>query len=112
MGTSASTRISIPPSFLPDDPEWKRAVGRWMLEANQGHLANTGNVTLAVLSATTTVADARVGVNSYIDFMPTTLNAAAELTALYVSSRGKGTFTITHTNSVVADRTYVYGILG
>lgn len=112
MTTSAGTRISIQPSFLANDAEWKRGLGRWMLEINQGHLVNTGTVTLVALAATTTVSDARAGVNSFIGFMPTTANAALEATTLYVSTRGKQTFTITHANNATADRTFVYAILG
>lgn len=119
MGTSAGTRVSIPPSFLSDDPEWKRAVGRWMLEANQGHLANTGNVTLTANVASTSVVDARAGANSFIGFTPTTLNAATEATGttlgagtMWIKARGKQVFTIKHTNNAQTDRTFVYCILG
>jgi len=114
MSSSAGMRISIPPSFLSDDPEWKRAVGRWMLEVNQGHLNNIGNVTLTANVTSTTVVDARAGVNSFIGFMPTTVNAATEFGAgtLFVSTQGKQTFTITHVNNVQADRTFRYAILG
>ena len=64
-----------------------------------GGLNSTGSVTLQTSSATTVVSDVRVGENSVITFMPKDTNAAAELTALYVSARTNGTFTITHNNS-------------
>jgi hypothetical protein len=114
MATSAGTRISLPPPYLTDDAEWKRALGRWALEANQGHLANTGTVTLTANVASTTVTDARVGVGSFIGFMPTTASAATEFGAgtLFVSTQGKQTFTITHVNAATADRTFRYAILG
>ena len=60
-----------------------------------GGLNSTGSVTLQTSSATTVVSDVRVGENSVITFMPKDTNAAAELTALYVSARTNGTFTIT-----------------
>ena len=43
--------------------------------------------------------------------MPKDTNAAAELTALYVSARTNGTFTITHNNSGTT-RAYEYIIIG
>ena len=51
-----------------------------------GGLNSTGSVTLQTSSATTVVSDVRVGENSVITFMPKDTNAAAELTALYVSA--------------------------
>ena len=71
-----------------------------------------GTVTLTVSSATTVVTDARVGADSVITFMPTTLNEANEMSTLRVTSRGDGTFTITHTNTAEADRTFAYAISG
>ena len=76
-----------------------------------GGLNSTGSVTLQTSSATTVVSDVRVGENSVITFMPKDTNAAAELTALYVSARTNGTFTITHNNSGTT-RAYEYIIIG
>tara|TARA_B100000029_G_C17540392_1_gene946480 strand:- start:243 stop:557 length:315 start_codon:yes stop_codon:yes gene_type:complete len=76
-----------------------------------GGLNSTGSVTLQTSSATTVVSDVRVGENSVITFMPKDTNAAAELTALYVSARTNGTFTIAHNNSGTT-RTYEYIIIG
>jgi hypothetical protein len=45
-------------------------------------------------------------------FMPTTANAAAELATMFVSSRGKQTFTITHANNGQTDRTFKYVVIG
>ena len=65
-----------------------------------GKTNNTGTVTLAVASATTTtINDERIGYNSIITFMPTTANAASELTNLYVSARNKGRSEGTRLNS-------------
>ena len=89
MAVSANTRSSLPPPFLLDINEWKRAIGSWALEVNQGHIANTGIVTLTVNAQSTTVTDARAGAFSFIGFMPTTANAATEYGAgvLFVSTR-------------------------
>jgi hypothetical protein len=78
----------------------------------EGKTNNTGTVTLADGSSTTTVTDRRAGSDSVITFMPTTANAAADLANLYVSSRDDGQFTLTHTNNSQTDRTYGYVITG
>ena len=79
----------------------------------QGKTNNTGTVTLAVASATTTtINDERIGYNSIITFMPTTANAASALTNLYVSAKTKGSATLTHSANTSADKTYSYIIVG
>lgn len=77
-----------------------------------GKVNSTGSVTLTASSATTTVSDLRAGQDSVILFMPTTANAAAAIGGLYVSSRGKQTFTLTHANNAQTDRTFSYAVLG
>lgn len=79
-----------------------------------GHSNNVGTVTLTASVATTVVDDRRTGVNSVILFMPTTANAAAEVGAgtMYISARGKQTFTITHANNAQTDRTFAYAAFG
>lgn len=77
-----------------------------------GKVNSTGSVTLTASSATTTVADLRVGQDSVILFMPTTANAAAAVGGMYVSARGKQTFTLTHANNAQTDRAFAYVVLG
>jgi hypothetical protein len=79
-----------------------------------GKLNSTGSVTLTASAASTAVTDERAGYDSVILFMPTTANAASEQAAggMYVSSRGKQTFTITHANNAQSDRTFAYIIIG
>ena len=74
--------------------------------------SNVGSVTLTASSATTTVSDLRAGQDSVILFMPRTANAAAAIGGLYVSARGKQTFTLTHANNAQTDRTFSYVVLG
>lgn len=112
MSTGAGSRVSLVPNFLVDDPAWKRSMASWALEVNQGHIQNTGNVTLASGTVNTVVTDYRAGANSFIGFMPTTSAAAATMGSMYVSARGKQTFTVTHANNGSADRVFVYCILG
>ena len=79
-----------------------------------GKINSTGTVTLTASAATTVVTEDRTGATSVILFMPTTANAAAEQAAggMFVSSRGKQTFTITHANNSQADRTFDYIVIG
>ena len=79
-----------------------------------GKINATGTVTLTASAASTGVTEDRAGATSVILFMPTTANAAAEQAAggMYVSSRGKQTFTITHANNTQSDRTFDYIVIG
>jgi len=77
-----------------------------------GKMNVTGEVTLTNSTTTTVVTDTRVGADSFIAFMPTSADAAAELAAgtMFVSSRGKQTFTITHANDTTS-RSFVFVVL-
>jgi len=44
--------------------------------------------------------------------MPTTANAAAAITSLFVTGRGKQTATINHANNSQTDKTFDYVVLG
>jgi len=68
----------------------------------------TGEVTLTANSGTTTVTDNKFESQMIPVFVPFTANAATGLTALYVSARTKGGFTLTHANNAQTDRTYGY----
>ena len=80
----------------------------------EGKINSTGTVTLTASATSTVVSDRRVGANSLIFFMPQTANASSEMASggMYVSSRGKQTFTITHPNNANADKTFGYVVLG
>lgn len=76
-----------------------------------------GTVTLATGSATTVVTPKGTGscaVGSTPILTATTAAAAAEVASgnMYVSVVANGSFTITHTNSANAGRTFLYAILG
>ena len=59
-------------------------------------------------------ADVRAGAFSFIGLCPLTANAASTQAAgnVYISTRGKRTFTIAHPNSAAADKTFSYVVLG
>ena len=79
----------------------------------EGKSNNTGTITLAVASATTTTLyDERIGYDSVIVFMPTTANAASAMTNLYVSAKTQGSATLTHSANTSADKTYGYIVVG
>lgn len=79
----------------------------------EGKSNNTGTVTLAVASATTTTLyDERIGYDSVIVFMPTTANAASAMTNLYVSAKTQGSATLTHSANTSANKTYGYIVVG
>jgi hypothetical protein len=79
----------------------------------QGMTSAAGEVTLTANAASTVVTHAFASAGSHITLSPLTANAAAEIGngTLYISSRGKGTFTITHANNAQADRTFTYGFV-
>lgn len=77
----------------------------------------TGVVTLATGAATTVVTPTQSGmiaVGSQVTLSPTTAAAATEAASgnLYISTVAKDTFTITHTNSATAGRTFTYAVHG
>lgn len=111
MTISAGSRLA-PGAFIPDEKQHRRQIAAYLREAHQGHLANTGVLTLSTGVASTSFIDFRVGPNSFIGLSPTTANGAAALATTYVSSRSAEGFTITHANTATADRAFVYCILG
>lgn len=79
----------------------------------RGKTNNTGTVTLAASSATTTTLDnALISPESVIVLMPTTANAAAWMNDVYVSARANGSATLTHSANTATDRTYAFAVIG
>jgi len=79
----------------------------------EGKSNNTGEVTLAVASATTTtIYDERIGYNSVMLLMPTTANAASVMSTTYIGTTNKGNAVITHTANTLTDKKYRYIIVG
>ena len=111
--SSANAKTSVP-AFQPDEELHRRRIAEWSIQVMQGKLNNTGSFTLTNGVTSTTVTDARVGINSFIGFTPTTANAASEMGAgtMYLSTRGDSLFVITHANSASVDRTFAYCVLG
>lgn len=70
-----------------------------------------GTVTCST-GTSTTVTDANCSPDSKINLSPTTANAAAALTNVYVSAKAAGSFTLTHGSTTSNDRTFDYSIQG
>lgn len=77
-----------------------------------GHTNAANSVTLGSETTTTVVTDERVGKDSIITFMPRTQNAAQIRSSMYVSDRGDGTFTLTHSSTAQSNMTFEYSIHG
>ena len=97
-----------------DEREHRRKLAEIANQAIQGKILSVGTVALTASSATTALADTRIGVDSFIGFMPATANAAAEVGngTLYVTNRTNGQATINHANNAQTDRDFVYVVLG
>jgi len=109
-GTDAGVGI---PSYEPDEKRHRRAIVGWAQWINQGHLANTGSVTLrASPNTTTVVTDDRVSINSVPLLQAVTSSAAAASPTTWISTITNGSFTITHSATAAVDKTFRYALLG
>lgn len=74
----------------------------------------TGAVTLLTGSSTTVVSDPNCAAGTVPLLTPASANAATELGngTIYVSTVANGSFTVTHANSAMAGRTFLYALQG
>lgn len=102
------------PTTHRSESEHRRLMANAINALNNGQIEATNTITLTISVASTVFTDFRCGANSVISLTPTTANASAEIGAgtIYVSSRGKNTYTLTHANNANADRTFLVTILG
>lgn len=105
-------QFPVAPIVNPHAEEHRRQIAIVLNNSLDGKLNSTGSITLSANATTSTLADRRLGIDSVISFMPTTANASAGITSLYVSSQGKQTATLTHANNGQTDKTYKYIIIG
>ena len=78
----------------------------------EGRSNAVGIITLTANAASTAVTAVSCGPQSAVFLFPTTANAAAIVAATYVSAVASGSFTVTHTNSATADKTFYWVALG
>lgn len=105
---------------LPNGKTPPRDTANVLNNAMQGKLNCLFEGTLTANAAETTFTGAdtegaeKVGPESFIDWMATTANAAAEKagTSMYVTARAKGSVTIAHANNAQADRTFTFIVIG
>lgn len=100
-----SFRRVLPPQGTDD----KRLVAEVANNAINGRINSVSTLTLTA-GTTTTVTDFRAGGNSFIGLTPLDANAAA-ITGLYVSSRDKQSFDLTH-STAAGTESFVYVVLG
>jgi hypothetical protein len=100
-------------------PEWdlvesehRSKLARAINRINGGKFNATGSITLQQGQTTTTLTDSRIFATSFIDFMPTTANAATAKANIFVTNPIKGAATINHASSANADQTFTYLVIG
>ena len=84
----------------------------FMRQLSEGRSNAVGIVTLTASAGSTVVTAPSCSKSSAVFLFPTTANAAAIVAATYVSAVANGSFTVTHTNSATADKTFYYGCFG
>jgi len=67
--------------------------------------------TCTINVTSTVVVDELVHFNSHVNLTATTAHAATELATLWITYQ-KGQFTVNHSNSAFADRTFTYEVCG
>ncbi len=109
--------ISYPPArtalqFTSGNPDQQlRTTSEVVNSMLSGKLNTTIFVTLDAGSATTTVEDARISIQTTAAFSPTSASAAAEVPTLWVTMANK-VMTINHTVSGATDRTFNVSVVG
>lgn len=103
------SELTTPP-LLPTegDKEARRRINQIL----SGKTNNWGSITLTANSATTTLNDSRIGINTVVILQPTTANAAAALSTLYPGTPGDKTVTLNHANNAQSDKTFLYVLVG
>ena len=113
----ATTHIAGYPNvtpYMPDEREHRRQIAAVVNSIRSGKLNITLDVTLTANAVTTTITDARIGVNSaIIPAMPLTSDGALALTnGIWVTAVITGQATINHASSANTDQTIKFLIIG
>ena len=91
-----------------DDVQHRQLIADTVNKMMTGRANNASSLTLTANAATTTVTDPAFESSMVPVLMATTANAAVATANVYVSSRVKGSFVLTHTNNAQTDRTFLY----
>ena len=105
----AHVGFPLAPTIGAGDAEHVRQVAEVANGARGGKINSVEEVTLTNSSTTTTLTDARIGVNSCIIMTPLTADAKTEGHPHYTTDNGSAT--ITHSSDTTT-RTYRYAVLG
>lgn len=100
------------PLTMPNQSQHLRLVSTSLNNTINGKLNSTGTITLTASATSTTLTDERIGGDSVILFMPTTVNGKTAFANLFVSARSNGTATLTHASSSNTDQTFGYVVIG
>lgn len=108
----------VPPYNGVDTNDWILRARTVINGVLNGKSNNTGNFTLvtSTVSTTVTLAKGRLGPDTVVLYMPTTLHAAAEIGngTMFVSSRdvASNTFTLTNASNTQNDRSFAFILVG
>ncbi|KRQ11937.1 hypothetical protein AOQ73_05890 [Bradyrhizobium pachyrhizi] len=99
------------PGINETDP---KAQNRSLHQLASGRSNAVGIVTLTPSATSTTVTDANCAVGTVPKLVPTTPNAAAALTGIYIpiATITNGSFVIQHASAATNDRTFLYALQG
>jgi hypothetical protein len=113
IGRLPPTPTPFAPLTWGNEAEHRRQIAQVANRAVDGKLDSVqGPFSLSPDPATsTTVADARCGVESIVLLMPVTANAASAMPTVWIAP-GVGQFTVNHAPSAITDRTYLYVVIG
>ena len=94
--------------------EWVREVTAVVNGLMDGQHNATGTITLTVSSATSTLADRRIGRNTKVVLVATTANAAAAVGGLSQTfpNAALGAAVLNHANDANADKSFAYVLQG
>lgn len=101
----------FPPENYSDNPEYIRKVVQSVRNCVRGNTNNTGQFTCTASVASTIVKENLCNINSVINVIPVTANAASGIASLYIVA-GDKQFTVNHTNNAQTDKTFRYVITG
>ena len=99
------------PTFLDNQDEYNRLSANAINGLLDGKLNSTGSFTTDGTKTLKTVIDARCGGNSVVLFVPMTVDAAGEMSHMWLSATRKGEFDVGHRNHT-KNVLYKYVIIG
>lgn len=100
------------PLFSNNPADHRRRIAEAVNGMMGGKINATASVTLNASATTTTITDARIGADTYIELSPLTASAATAKPSVYVSAQQTGQATLTHASNAAADQTFRALLIG